>query len=127
MNTQGLRLRWWIAAALALVIGTTGPAFTLSPKPVLLALGWLFDRGAAQASRALAPHVPTGVQSLADQPVDGPWPGLHFDLYRPEAPAPVAVHPTQLQHVHAGQFTLDDPAGGQALQALLDFLAERLR
>lgn len=115
-------------------------------------LVWLFDRGAAQASQALAPLVPTSVQTLADQPVDGPWPALRFALHLPDTPqppggrallvwihggwvsgrkedvanylrivaarsdlavasldhtlAPEAVHPTQLQQVHAGLLTL---------------------
>lgn len=151
MTRQNGRVRWWIGLLLTALV--TVAAFTLSPRPTLAILVWLFDRGAAQASQALAPRVPAGVQTLADQPVDGPWPDLRFDLHRPDTPtppggrallvwihgggwvsgrkedvanylrivaarsglavasldytlAPEAVHPTQLQQVHAGLFTL---------------------
>jgi acetyl esterase/lipase len=151
MMRQNVRVRWWIGLLLAALV--TVAAFTLSPRPTLAILVWQFDRGAAQASQALAPRVPAGVQTLADQPVDGPWPDLRFELHRPDSPAPPggrallvwihgggwvsgrkedvanylrivaarsglavasldytlapeAVHPTQLQQVHAGLFTL---------------------
>lgn len=151
MKRHGGRAHWWIGLVLLIVVAVA--AFTLSPRPTLVLLTWLFDRGAAQASRALAPRVPPQVQTLADQPVDGPWPGLRFDLHVPAGPAPAggrpvlvwihgggwvsgrkedvanylrivagrsgiavasldytlapqAIHPTQLQQVHAGLFTL---------------------
>lgn len=154
MNRPKWRRRGWIATGLVVaMLVCTVAAFLLSPRPMLVVLGWLFDRGAAQASQALAPRVPAGVRTLADQPVDGPWPGLRFDLHLPPTPAPPgghallvwihggawmsgrkedvanylrivaargglaaaslnytlapdAVHPTQLQQVHAGLRTL---------------------
>jgi acetyl esterase len=102
MKTQAWRRRAWIAGlAGGLLLAGAVAAFTLSPRPVLLALGWLFDRGAAQAAQALAPHVPAGGRTLADQPVDGPWPGLRFDLHLPPVPAPPGGHPL-LVWIHGG-------------------------
>lgn len=96
-------MRWLVRliAFLVVLAGAGWAALNVSPKPVVWAINWLFDRGAARASQALEKHLPAGVETLPAERYRDGEPGLSFELHRPARPTaglPVVVW------IHGGAF-----------------------
>lgn len=92
-------MRKWIWATLA-VVGVLVLAFLLSPWPSVALVRAVFDRGAAEASAKLEPHVPDNVSSrtVSYDPADA---DAVFDVHRPPVVRPDA--PT-IVWIHGGGF-----------------------
>jgi acetyl esterase/lipase len=56
----------------------------LSPRPMALAIRWIFDQGAIKASRALEKHLPNNVTEILDIQYDKSDIGAFLDVYRPK-------------------------------------------
>ena len=76
----------------------------ITPRPAVMAIRWLFDRGGTAAAVALEPHVPEGVLAQRNLPVttrSGDVPGQPMDVYRPAAWVPGQLLPA-IVWVHGG-------------------------
>jgi acetyl esterase len=71
------------ALTLTLLVALALAALVTSPWPGALLIRALFDRGAQQASAALARHVPPGVIEHLDQHYDPADPDARYDLFLP--------------------------------------------
>lgn len=89
-----------LAVALAALPVLLGGAAVLSPWPGTLLIRALFGRGAARASAALGPHVPTGVSSRLDIPYDPADRDALLDIHWPPGEA---AHPAVVW-MHGGAF-----------------------
>lgn len=109
MATEGGGGRWrrW-AIRLVVVLGLLGigtwVAFQLSPWPSVLAIRWVFDRGAAEASDALRKHLPTGVTEQRGLRYDAADPNAWLDVYFPPQVQGSAQRLTTVVWVHGGGF-----------------------
>jgi len=93
-------IRRGLLAVVAMIV-TVVVAFIVSPWPSVLLIRAIFDSGAADASAALARHVPSGVivrEAIRYDPAD---PVALLDVYRPANLAPTA--PTVIW-IHGGGF-----------------------
>ncbi|HET7801629.1 MAG TPA: alpha/beta hydrolase [Humibacillus xanthopallidus] len=75
-------------------------AVRLSPWPAALAIRAVFDRGAARASAALAPHAPTDLVEVLGEAYAVADPDGRLDVFRPDRTEPL---PTVVW-VHGGAF-----------------------
>lgn len=75
------------ALATALLLALLAGAFIVSPWPGALAIRYIFDRGAQQASDALRKHVPPGIVQHLGEVYDPADPDARFDVYLPPPPA----------------------------------------
>lgn len=109
MATEGSNGRWrrW-AIRLVVAMGLLGVgawvAFQVSPWPSVLAIRWVFDRGAAQASDALRKHLPTGVTEQRSLRYDAQDPDALLDVYFPPKVQGSAQRLTTVVWVHGGGF-----------------------
>jgi acetyl esterase len=71
-----------VLAAGAVVVVAAGAAVRLSPWPSALALRAVFDRDAARASAALAPHAPTDLVEVIDEAYAVSDPDGRLDVFR---------------------------------------------
>ncbi len=92
-----MRIAIRVLIAALLVVAVLFAATWVSPWPGSLAIRWLFDRGAAETARKLAPKVPAGIDAVLDQAYDG---DTKLDVYRP---TPVQPRPTVVW-IHGGGF-----------------------
>lgn len=88
-------VRWkivrWLGiclVCLALVIGALTASAFLSPWPGALAIRFLFDRGAADASQALVKHLPASTRSQTDIVYDPTDRDALLDIHYPQMPRP---------------------------------------
>ena len=88
----------WLALLLSL---TALAAHFVTPWPSVLAIRTIFDRGAAEASAKLEPHVPTKLKVDRNLNYDPADPGALLDIIRPPAGTPAG--PT-IVWVHGGGF-----------------------
>ncbi|MEQ9260415.1 MAG: alpha/beta hydrolase [Roseovarius sp.] len=92
-------MRRW-ALAVAAVVALLVAGFTLSPWPGVLLIRMIFDKGAAEASEALAPRVPAEVATTTLR-YDAEDPAAVLDIYR--SPDQAARGPLVVW-VHGGGF-----------------------
>lgn len=87
------RAPWLIGILLTLAVGAASLSFAFqqSPRPGVWLIAWLFDRGAANASKALEKHLPEGVTTLSDLPYSSRWLDLRLDVHRPDAAGATAL------------------------------------
>lgn len=104
--TRGNGFRRWlirIGMALVLLMAGTWAAFQLSPWPSVWLIRWAFDRGSAQASAALAAHVPMGIEQQSGLVYDPADPDALLDLFVP-ASADSSRPLTPIVWIHGGGF-----------------------
>jgi acetyl esterase/lipase len=92
-------MRKWLLGILAVAVVLVA-AFALSPWPSVYIIRAIFDKGAADASDKLAPHVPAGIRTVTVR-YDPANEDAVLDLHRPAQPvagAPLVVW------VHGGGF-----------------------
>lgn len=109
METEGGSGRWRRRSVrLLVVIGIIGAgiwvAFQLSPWPSVLAIRWVFDRGAAEASDALRKHLPAGVTEQRGLRYDAGDPDAWMDVYFPPQVQGSTQRLTTVVWVHGGGF-----------------------
>lgn len=101
--TTALRLLLRLLVTFAVLVAVLVGAFAVSPWPGALLIRTLFDRGAAQASARLQPHVPAGVVEHLGVVYDASSPDGLLDLFLPPSSAEAeGVPPPLVVWVHGG-------------------------
>lgn len=95
------RLLW--ALGVFVILALAGyVAYQVSPWPSALAIRAAFDKGANNASQALAKHVPPGVSAQLDERYDAADPDARLDVFYPSKIENGGRPPTTVVWVHGG-------------------------
>ena len=98
------KLLLWSVGVVAVIAAAVVAAAQISPWPAALAYRYLFSRGGAAMSDALAKHVPVDVNSRLDERYDPSETDATFDLHHPDRiTATDEVLPT-IVWIHGGGF-----------------------
>jgi acetyl esterase/lipase len=98
ITSKGIMRKWLIGSLL--VVGLVVIAFEVSPRPSVLIVRAIFDRGAEKASRKLESHVPASVVTVTLR-YDEADPNATLDIH--QVPAVAATGPT-IVWIHGGGF-----------------------
>ena len=92
---------WTVGLAVVLSVGSA-IAFQVSPWPAVLLIRYSFDKGAAEASRALETHVPAGVTAVLNEQYDPGDGQAYLDVFYPTAIADSERRLLTVVWVHGG-------------------------